>query len=71
MDMSFAGQALCVEHLVKCAGTLPVGVLPVPDAIDEEVARLKLDSLGRAIDELSERPARVPKLRGNGARPPT
>jgi adenosylhomocysteinase len=54
MDMSFAGQALCVEHLVKCAGSLPVGVLPVPDRIDEEVARLKLESLGVSIDELRE-----------------
>lgn len=54
MDMSFAGQALCVEYLVKRAGSLPVGVLPVPDRIDEEVARLKLESLGVQIDELRE-----------------
>jgi adenosylhomocysteinase len=54
MDMSFAGQALCVEHLVQSAGGLPTGVLPVPDWIDEEVARLKLESLGVQIDELRE-----------------
>jgi len=54
MDVSFAGQALCVEHLVASAGTLPREVLPVPDRIDDEVARLKLDSLGIEIDELSE-----------------
>jgi adenosylhomocysteinase len=54
MDMSFAGQALCVEHLVACAGKLEPGVLPVPDRIDDEVARLKLESLGVRIDELSE-----------------
>ncbi len=54
MDMSFAGQALCVEHLVKSAGRLSPGVLPVPDRIDEEVARLKLESLGVQIDELRE-----------------
>jgi adenosylhomocysteinase len=54
MDMSFAGQALCVEHLVTEAGRLPVAVLPVPDEIDEEIARLKLQSLGIEIDELSE-----------------
>lgn len=54
MDMSFAGQALCVEHLVQSARSLPAGVLPVPDRIDEEVARLKLESLGVEIDELSE-----------------
>jgi adenosylhomocysteinase len=54
MDMSFAGQALCVVHLVDNAGQLGPGVLPVPDRIDNEVARLKLESLGVAIDELSE-----------------
>jgi adenosylhomocysteinase len=54
MDMSFAGQALCVEHLVANAGVLQPGVLPVPDRIDDEVARLKLESLGVQIDELSE-----------------
>jgi adenosylhomocysteinase len=54
MDMSFAGQALCVEHLVQSARSLPARVLPVPDRIDEEVARLKLESLGVEIDELSE-----------------
>jgi adenosylhomocysteinase len=54
MDMSFAGQALCVEYLVAGAGTLEPGVLAVPDRIDEEVARLKLASLGVQIDELRE-----------------
>jgi adenosylhomocysteinase len=54
MDMSFAGQALCVEHLVARAGEMPAAVLPVPDDIDEQVARLKLESLGVEIDALSE-----------------
>lgn len=54
MDVSFAAQALCVEYLVAQAGSLQAGVLPVPTAIDDEVARLKLDSLGIEIDELSE-----------------
>lgn len=54
MDVSFAAQALCVEYLVAPAGGLAAGVLPVPTAIDDEVARLKLDSLGIEIDELSE-----------------
>jgi adenosylhomocysteinase len=54
MDMSFAGQALCVEHLVACAGRLSAGVLAVPEEIDDEVARLKLASLGVEIDELSD-----------------
>jgi adenosylhomocysteinase len=54
MDVSFALQALCVEHLVREAGNLPSGVQPVPDPIDREVARLKLASLGVEIDVLSD-----------------
>ncbi len=54
MDVSFAAQALCVEHLVAHAGELEARVLQVPDAIDNEVARLKLDSLGVRIDELTD-----------------
>jgi adenosylhomocysteinase len=54
MDVSFAVQALCVEHLVARAGELEARVLGVPEPIDEEIARLKLDSLGVAIDELTE-----------------
>jgi adenosylhomocysteinase len=54
MDVSFAAQALCVEHLVAHAGELEPRVLPVPEAIDSEVARLKLDSLGVRIDELTD-----------------
>ncbi len=53
MDISFAAQALCVEYLVAHTGQLPVGVQPVPDAIDDEVARLALDSLGVRIDTLT------------------
>jgi adenosylhomocysteinase len=54
MDMSFAGQALCVEHLARHGADLPPHVLPVPHDIDREVARLKLASLDVRIDELSE-----------------
>jgi adenosylhomocysteinase len=54
MDMSFAGQALCVEYLIENAGSLPAEVMAVPDRIDEEVARLKLESLGVRIDVLRE-----------------
>ncbi len=54
MDVSFAAQALCVEHLVAHAGELDARVLQVPDAIDGEVARLKLDSLGVRIDALTD-----------------
>ncbi|MGD0128429.1 MAG: adenosylhomocysteinase [Terriglobia bacterium] len=53
MDMSFANQALCVEHLVKHAAQLSPKVYPVPADIDKNVARLKLDSLGVTIDKLT------------------
>ena len=53
MDMSFANQALCVEHLALHGSTLEPRVLPVPAEIDREVARLKLASLGIEIDELT------------------
>ncbi len=53
MDMSFANQALAVEHLVRHPGELSAGVHPVPEAVDREVARLKLESLGVEIDELT------------------
>jgi len=54
MDMSFANQALAVEHLVLHGTELSPGVHPVPETIDREVARLKLASLGVEIDVLSE-----------------
>jgi adenosylhomocysteinase len=53
MDMSFANQALCLEHLVKNKGKLKTKVYPVPEAIDKQVARLKLKSLGVSIDTLT------------------
>jgi adenosylhomocysteinase len=53
MDMSFANQALCVEHLALHGASLDAAVLPVPPQIDREVARLKLASLGIEIDELT------------------
>ncbi|MEJ5348535.1 MAG: adenosylhomocysteinase [Desulfosoma sp.] len=54
MDMSFANQALCVEYLIKHAKTLENKVYGVPEAIDKEIARLKLESMGVAIDRLTE-----------------
>jgi adenosylhomocysteinase len=54
MDMSFANQALAVEHLARHGGELTPGVHPVPEAIDREVARLKLESLGVEIDALTD-----------------
>ena len=53
MDMSFANQALSVEHLVKKASKLQNNVYVVPPAIDKEVARLKLKSMGTTIDTLT------------------
>ncbi len=53
MDMSFADQALCVEHLVKNAKKLEPKVYPVPVEIDQNVARLKLQALGINIDKLT------------------
>ena len=51
MDVSFALQALCVEHLVARRGELPASVQAVPESIDQEVATLKLTALGVTIDE--------------------
>jgi adenosylhomocysteinase len=53
MDMSFANQALCCEWLVANADSLEKKVYPVPEDIDREVARLKLESMGVRIDELT------------------
>jgi len=53
MDMSFANQALAAEHIVKNARSLENHVYPVPREIDEEVARLKLASMGIEIDVLT------------------
>ncbi len=54
MDMSFANQALCAEHMVKNASSLEPGVHPVPADIDENIAALKLATMGVTIDELSD-----------------
>jgi adenosylhomocysteinase len=54
MDVSFAAQALCVEYLVANEGKLEPKVIDVPELIDSNVARLKLDSLGVQIDKPTE-----------------
>jgi adenosylhomocysteinase len=54
MDMSFANQALASEFLVQSRGSLEKKVYGVPPAMDQEIARLKLDSLGIRIDLLTE-----------------
>ncbi len=54
MDMSFANQALAAEYLLQHAEELENKVYDVPAAIDEDVARVKLQTLGIQIDELTE-----------------
>ncbi len=54
MDMSFANQALCAEYMVANAAELAPGVYPVPEDIDAGIAKLKLESMGVEIDELTE-----------------
>jgi len=53
MDMSFANQALCTEHLAKTERMEPK-VYTVPKEIDEKVAKLKLDAMEIKIDELTQ-----------------
>ena len=58
MDMSFANQALSAEYVVQHAGELERKVYVVPTEIDEEIARLKLETMGVDIDTLTEEQAR-------------
>jgi adenosylhomocysteinase len=53
MDMSFANQALVMEHLARRGRTLTPQVYPVPPEIDRQVAALKLGASGIAIDTLT------------------
>jgi adenosylhomocysteinase len=53
MDMSFADQALSVEHMVKNAASLEKTVYKVPEDLDKRVAKLKLESMGIKIDRLT------------------
>ena len=53
MDMSFANQALSAEYMVKAHAELQKAVYPVPQDIDKEIARLKLDAMGVKIDTLT------------------
>ena len=53
MDMSFANQALASEYLVKQASKLSKKVHKLPDDVDNEIARLKLASMGVKIDTLT------------------
>jgi len=53
MDMSFANQALAAEVLAKEAGKMSKAVHRLPPAVDQEIARLKLQAMGIAIDTLT------------------
>jgi len=53
MDMSFANQALCIEHMVTMANSLTLDVHPVPEKIDTAIAKEKLASMGIKLDRLT------------------
>jgi adenosylhomocysteinase len=53
MDMSFANQALVTEYMVKNHQSLDKKVHAVPTEIDQEIARMKLQSMGIQIDQLT------------------
>jgi len=53
MDMSFANQALAAEYMVKNHSTLEKRVYAVPEDLDKQVARMKLESMGIKIDRLT------------------
>jgi adenosylhomocysteinase len=55
MDMSFANQALSAEFLADGGDDLEKRVYAVPEEIDRNIAKLKLESVGCAIDELTEK----------------
>jgi adenosylhomocysteinase len=54
MDMSFANQSLCAEYMLNHAKDLEKTVYDVPVEIDEQIAELKLESMGIEIDVLTE-----------------
>ena len=54
MDMSFANQALAAEYMVKNASSLEKRVYSVPEEIDAEIARIKLEAMGVKIDKLTD-----------------
>lgn len=54
MDMSFANQALSAEYMLKNASKLEKKVYSVPEDIDKEIARIKLEAMGVHIDTLTE-----------------
>lgn len=53
MDMSFANQAYAAEYMIKHAKELKNQVYSVPEHLDQQIAKLKLDSMGFQIDKLT------------------
>ncbi|MGA2483505.1 MAG: adenosylhomocysteinase [Candidatus Acidiferrales bacterium] len=53
MDMSFANQALAAEYLLQHAKELKNQVYPVPEHLDRQIAKLKLESMGVQVDKLT------------------
>jgi len=53
MDMSFANQALSAEYLVKNHKNMQPQVYVVPEHLDREIAKLKLESMGHHLDKLT------------------
>jgi adenosylhomocysteinase len=53
MDMSFANQALSAEYMAKNHGTMENKVYSVPEELDKQVAKMKLESMGFSIDRLT------------------
>ncbi len=54
MSLSFCGQALACEYLVKNKGKLPNAVITLPPEIDDEIAQLQLTAMDLTIDELTK-----------------
>ena len=57
MDMSFAGQALAATYLIDNRANLENTVYVVPEEVDQRIASLKLQSMGIAIDVLTDQQA--------------
>ncbi len=53
MDMSFANQALAAEYMMKHSQELQPQVYPVPELIDQHIAKIKLESMGVHVDKLT------------------
>jgi adenosylhomocysteinase len=58
MDMSFANQALAAEYMIRNAANLSPNVYTIPEEVDKEIARLKLEAMGVRIDVLTEEQTR-------------